>query len=121
MLRDLPEVEIQQKIANWKAEIRGFPSVEESASEDITIKSYGDFEIPQNSLNWLKIYKNHQNSLKVLNNSQVIKLPYTVAQGPVPQLHDVELSSTIVEMWLHDFIEPSFRGTVECQGMINNF
>ena len=33
----------------WKAEIQGFPSAEESASEDITIKSYGDFEIPQNS------------------------------------------------------------------------
>ena len=40
---------IQQQIANWKAEIQGFPSVEESASEDITIKSYDDFEIQQNS------------------------------------------------------------------------
>ena len=31
----------------WKAESQGFPSVEESASEDITIKSYGDFENPK--------------------------------------------------------------------------
>ena len=36
---------IQQKIANWKAEIQRFPTVEESAAEDITIKSYGHFEI----------------------------------------------------------------------------
>ena len=43
--RVLPEVEIQQKIAFWKAESQGFPSVEESASEDITIKRYGDFEL----------------------------------------------------------------------------
>ena len=41
--RDRPEVEIQQ---NWKAESLSFPTVEESASEDITIKSYGHFEIP---------------------------------------------------------------------------
>ena len=68
MLRDLPEVEIQRTIANWKAEIQGFPSVEESASEDITIKSYGDFEIPQNSKNVLKIYKK---ALKVVNHSLV--------------------------------------------------
>ena len=47
--RDRPEVEIQQKAQNWKAEIQGFPMVEESASEDITIKSYGPFEIRQNS------------------------------------------------------------------------
>ena len=53
-LGDLPEVEIQRKIANWKAEIQGFPSVEESASEDITIKSYDDFEIPQNSLKFIE-------------------------------------------------------------------
>ena len=39
-------IEIQQKIPLWKAESQGFPSVEESASEDITIKSYGDFENP---------------------------------------------------------------------------
>ena len=44
-----PEVKIQQKIAIWKADIQGFPTVEESASEDITIKSYGDFEIHTNS------------------------------------------------------------------------
>ena len=59
MLRDLLEVEIQRKIANWKAEIQGFPSVEESASEDITIKSYGDFEIGQ-KIN--KIHEKSQNS-----------------------------------------------------------
>jgi hypothetical protein len=32
----------------WQAESRGFPSVQKSASEDITIKSYGDSEILQN-------------------------------------------------------------------------
>ena len=74
MLRDLLEVEIQRKIANWKAEIQGFPSVEESASEDITIKSYGDFEIPQNSKNGLKIHKNHQNSFNVGNHSLALHL-----------------------------------------------
>ena len=46
-VRDRPEVEIQQKITNWKAEIQGFPTVEESASEDIIIKSYDRFEIIQ--------------------------------------------------------------------------
>ena len=45
MFRDSPEFETQQKIANWKAENLSFPTVEESASEDITIKSYDDFEI----------------------------------------------------------------------------
>ena len=65
MFGDLPEVEIQRKIANWKAEIHGFSSVEESASEDITIKSYGDFELLQNSKNGLKIHENHQNSLEI--------------------------------------------------------
>ena len=44
-----------------KAEVYGFPSVEESASEDVTMKSYGDFEIPQNSKNGLKINSDHQN------------------------------------------------------------
>ena len=44
-----PEVQIQQKIYHWKAEIQGFPTVEESAPEDITIKSYGPFEIQQKS------------------------------------------------------------------------
>ena len=39
---------MQQKIYRWKAEIQGFPTVEESASEDITIKSYDHFEILQN-------------------------------------------------------------------------
>ena len=29
----------------WKAESRGFPSAKESASEDITIKSYGQIEL----------------------------------------------------------------------------
>ena len=47
------------KIANWKTEIQGFPLAENSASEDITIKSYGDFEILQNSKNGLKIHKIH--------------------------------------------------------------
>ena len=37
MFRYLLEVKIQPKVANWKAEIQGFPTVEESASEDITI------------------------------------------------------------------------------------
>ena len=49
--RGLPEVEIQQKIHLWKAESLSFLSVEESASEDITIESYGDFEILQNLQN----------------------------------------------------------------------
>ena len=30
--------------SRWKAESQGFPTVEESASEDITIKSYGQIE-----------------------------------------------------------------------------
>ena len=46
--RHLPEVETLQNIATWKAERQGFPSVQESASEDITIKGYGDFKILQN-------------------------------------------------------------------------
>ena len=54
-----PDVEIQQKISNWKAEIQNFPTVEESASEDITIKSYGPFEISQ-KIN--KIIQKSQNS-----------------------------------------------------------
>ena len=45
LLVDRPEVEIQQKVPNWKAESLSFPTVEESAPEDITIKSYGPFEI----------------------------------------------------------------------------
>ena len=45
LFRGLPEVEMHRKIPLWKAESQGFPSVEESASEDITIKSYGDFEL----------------------------------------------------------------------------
>ena len=45
-----------KQIYHWKAEIQGFPTVEESASEDITIKSYDPFEIIQ------KINKFHQKS-----------------------------------------------------------
>ena len=37
-----------KKISLWKAESQGFPSVEESASEDITIEHYGDCETQQN-------------------------------------------------------------------------
>ena len=44
------------KIANWKAETLSFPTVEESAPEDITIKSYDPFEIGQ------KINKIHEKS-----------------------------------------------------------
>ena len=36
----------------WQAESLSFPMVEESASEDITIKSYDPFEIQQNIPNW---------------------------------------------------------------------
>ena len=54
-------VEIQQKIYRWKAEIQGFPTVEESAPDDITIKSYGHFEIGQ------KFNKIHEKSHKSLN------------------------------------------------------
>ena len=53
-----PEVEIQQKAPNWKAETLSFPTVEESAPEDITIKSYDPFEIRQ------KINKIHEKSQK---------------------------------------------------------
>ena len=54
-----PEVQIQQKAPNWKAESLSFPTVEESAPEDITIKSYDPFEIGQ-KLN--KIHEKSQNS-----------------------------------------------------------
>ena len=54
--RGHPGVKIQQKVANWKAEIHGFPTVEESASEDITIKTYGDFEIRQFSSKFTGIH-----------------------------------------------------------------
>ena len=59
MFRGLPEVKNQQKVYHWKAEIQGFPTVEESAPEDITIKSYGDFEIGQ-TIN--TIHEKSQNS-----------------------------------------------------------
>ena len=56
LFRHSPEVKIQQKVANWKAEIQGFPAVEESAPDDITIKTYGAVEI-----GW-KINKIHETS-----------------------------------------------------------
>ena len=54
--RDRPEVKIQQKGYRWKAETLSFLMVEESAPEDITIKSHDSFDIGQ------KINKFHQNS-----------------------------------------------------------
>ena len=42
--RCLPEVEIQQKIANWKAESARNPVSKESAPKDASIASYIDFE-----------------------------------------------------------------------------
>ena len=44
MFRRLPEVEIQQKIANWKAESLRNSVSKELASEDASIASYSDFE-----------------------------------------------------------------------------
>ena len=44
MLRGLPAVEIQQKIANWKVESLTFSVSKELAPEDAFIASYGDFE-----------------------------------------------------------------------------
>ena len=43
-LRGLPEIKIQQQIANWKAESRRFSISKKSAPEDTSIASYGDFE-----------------------------------------------------------------------------
>ena len=40
----LPEVEIQQNIANWKAESLSFSVSKEFAPEDASSGSYGDFE-----------------------------------------------------------------------------
>ena len=45
----LPEIEIQQKIANWKAESLMNPVSKELASEDASIESYGDFESDRGS------------------------------------------------------------------------
>ena len=39
------EVEIQQKAQFWKAESLSFSISKESASEDIAIETYGDFEL----------------------------------------------------------------------------
>ena len=41
----------------WKAESQGFPSVQTRAPEDITIKSYGDFEFGPDFENFMKISK----------------------------------------------------------------
>ena len=49
--RGLPEVKIQQKISLWKTESQ------ESTSEDITIESYGGFEITQKSSKCSKTHK----------------------------------------------------------------
>ena len=57
------ELQIQQKIWNWKAESLSFPTVEESASEDITIESYGPFEITPNK-KLIKLFKNHKTSTR---------------------------------------------------------
>ena len=59
VFRCIVEFKIQQKIYRWKAEIQGFPTVEESAPEDITIESYDPFEIRQ-KMN--KILEKSQNS-----------------------------------------------------------
>ena len=42
--RGLPQVQIQQKIAFWKAESLSFSVLKESAPEDASIESYSDFE-----------------------------------------------------------------------------
>ena len=42
--RGLPEVQIQQKIAFWKAESLSFSVLKELAPEDASIARYGDFE-----------------------------------------------------------------------------
>ena len=46
------------RLNRWKAESQGFPSVQTRAPEDITIKSYGDFEIHQNFMKIKEIMQN---------------------------------------------------------------
>ena len=48
---------MQQQIPLWKAESQGFPAVEESASDDITIESYGDLEILRTPSNCKQMHK----------------------------------------------------------------
>ena len=42
---DIREVQIQEEVYRQEAKFPGFLTVEESASEEITIKSYGPFEM----------------------------------------------------------------------------
>ena len=44
LFRGLPEVQIQQKIAFWKAESLSFSVLKELAPKDASIESYSDFE-----------------------------------------------------------------------------
>ena len=52
--RGLPEVEIQQTIANSKAESAGNPISKEFASEDTSIARYGDFRPDRSAVGRLR-------------------------------------------------------------------
>ena len=52
--RGLPEIEIQQQIANWKAESLRNSVSKELASEDASIASYSDFESDRGAVGRLR-------------------------------------------------------------------